>query len=140
MRFKKNSGFTIIELIIVIVIIGILAVISIPKYQDFQTSAKTAATKGTLAAVRSAYATQYAKNAESLMADPHPTSLGADNFANGQLPMNSLTGKPGVKFVGAKPTGEAPTDEAFGFWAVNDGADKGTIGAYSNGTEPTSGW
>jgi len=47
-KHTKNSGFTIVELLIVIVVIGILAAITIVAYNGIQQNAKIAAVKGDL--------------------------------------------------------------------------------------------
>ncbi len=60
---KRQSGFTLVEMVIVIVVLGILAAVAIPKFFDFTTDAKEAAAKGSLGAVRSAIATFYAHSA-----------------------------------------------------------------------------
>lgn len=57
---KLQTGFTLIELVVVIVVIGILAAVAIPKYVDFKESAATAATKGVAGALASASALNYA--------------------------------------------------------------------------------
>jgi prepilin-type N-terminal cleavage/methylation domain-containing protein len=41
-RFKKNEGFTLMEIIIVIVILGILALIAVPRLIGFTTQAEIA--------------------------------------------------------------------------------------------------
>jgi len=54
MNFKKTTGFTLIELMIVIAIIGVLAAIAIPKFSDLIRKSSEGATKGNLGAIRSA--------------------------------------------------------------------------------------
>jgi MSHA pilin protein MshA len=58
---KKQSGFTMIELIIVIALIGILAVAAIPRFANMTTDAKAAARAGVLGSANSALAIAHAK-------------------------------------------------------------------------------
>ena len=53
---SKQSGFTLIELVMVIVILGILGAIAVPKFVDLSGSATTAAGKGMSGAVKAAHA------------------------------------------------------------------------------------
>lgn len=80
-NFKKavQSGFTLVELIIVIVIIGILAAVAIPKLTDTSASAYAGVETATVGALKSAWSSAYAikkgvlPNAQDVadqMADP----------------------------------------------------------------------
>ncbi len=68
---KKQSGFTLIELVIVIIILGILAVTAAPKFLNLQEDAKKSAAQGVQAAVSSSAQLVYSKSAlEGIERDP----------------------------------------------------------------------
>ncbi|HEU4765089.1 MAG TPA: prepilin-type N-terminal cleavage/methylation domain-containing protein, partial [Candidatus Eisenbacteria bacterium] len=103
-RSKSESGFTLIELVIVIVILGILAAVAIPKYEDMREQARVATIKGQLGSIRSAIAIQYARNA--LNGSAVFPVLDGTIFADGRVPkepvnnVNTVKTTPGVDDTG----------------------------------------
>lgn len=57
---KHQSGFTLIELVIVIVLLGVLAAIAVPRFVNLEDDAQAATLKSTAAAITSAMSINYA--------------------------------------------------------------------------------
>ena len=56
MKTKRQSGFTLIELVVVIALLGILAAFAIPRFASLEREARSATTQGLSGSVRSAAA------------------------------------------------------------------------------------
>lgn len=65
---KKQSGFTLIELIVVIVILGILAAIALPQFVDLGSDARTSVVKALGGSMRDTNTMIYSKTAAALSA------------------------------------------------------------------------
>ena len=91
---KKQSGFTLIELVIVIIILGILAVTAAPKFLNLQDDARKSAAQGVQSALQSAANLVYSKAA--LEGQEKASAAGG----------TALTGMTGVKVIYGYPTAD----------------------------------
>jgi type IV pilus assembly protein PilA len=103
LRIKRESGFTLIELMIVVAIIGILAAIAIPNFVKFQLRSKTSEAKVNLKAIvvaEDAYYAEfgtYVQNFPSALAVPNGRKYPWDN---------TVGSRAGFDLVGWEPAGD----------------------------------
>jgi len=109
-KSKPQSGFTLIELVMVIVILGLLSAVAIPKFYNMTDTARTAAFKSVTGAVKSGIA-----NVITIKHGDYPTvaEILADSYtANGEtyeiMGLNdfelSQTPPSGAELIGTLPT------------------------------------
>jgi type IV pilus assembly protein PilA len=93
-----QSGFTLIELMIVVAIIGILAAIAIPAYQDYISKAKATSALADIASGKTSYELEY-------------TSKGAAGISDvASIGLSAVTGNCSAISVTAPTVGSDTTD------------------------------
>jgi MSHA pilin protein MshA len=104
---KRQSGFTLIELVIVIVVLGILAAVAFPRFGTVDTDAKVAVTNAYLGAINSAALITFSKNKApttlaNIMAQvvANDTNVGFTTAAGGSFTGTAAGATPAVCLVG----------------------------------------
>ncbi len=131
--FKKNGGFTLVELIVVIAILAILAGIAIPAYSGYIKKANEAADSTALSAVKTAAMATFATKGEVTeikVVDGDPDTLKVKVGATGTLDalnaddqavFNTYYGK--TFEIDLKSGSQAEWSSATGEWKISGTAE-----------------
>ncbi len=128
LRSNSQSGFTLIELVIVIVILGILTGIAVPTYVGMSNEAKESSAKGAVGSIRSAIGINYSKSALTTGGTPvYPAALDGTLFSSAKVPTNPVNSLATVQVW----DGVAAADNATG-WQYQSSTGKARLNSTGN--------
>lgn len=152
-KARRESGFTLVELIIVVVILGILAALAIPQFTTSTKDANESTLKGDLAVLRNAVNLYYHEHNQTwpgaVKTDGSGTATGGpDNpvaLTEQLLEFTDRDGKVSATLDAAYPygpyLGSMPDNPLFASGATPDDVKVGTdAGALSADATPATGW
>ncbi len=113
--FRKQEGFTLIELMIVVAIIGILAAIAIPNFIEYQRKSRTSEAKTNVMSIKTAQMTFQGERGCFADAPPMPAAIPLVGGASLAWPIVQFTPSlPAVSVTFCNPAGGTST---VPFWA-----------------------
>ncbi|UCC78480.1 MAG: prepilin-type N-terminal cleavage/methylation domain-containing protein [Candidatus Zixiibacteriota bacterium] len=106
--FRRNEGFTMVELAIVLVILAILAAIAVPLYLQYVESARAGEAQEAIAAIMAAAKVNYAETGNWVTNIQQLPRLQLDRLTTERWNFTLVPGSQGIQRVRATSTGQMP--------------------------------